>query len=112
LSLKTFKADDVSYEKFKSICAREHTGVGDKLNEFIEKYNKEHGDGNPNYSLDLFDHEEMKAVPAVFRTRDDWKEYIEKLPPKEAQELLWQVQTINSLTEKKVNYGTTNVRIN
>lgn len=111
MSLRTFKADDMAYEKFKSICARERTGVGEKLNEFIEKYNKEHGDGNPNYSLDAFDHEEMKAVPAVFRDRDSWQSYIENLGEKDLQELQWQIQTINSLTNNKINHGTTNVRV-
>ena len=111
MSLKTFKVDDVTYEKFKSLCARERIGVGNKINEFIEKYNKEHGDGNPNYSLDLFDHEEMKAVPAVFRTRKDWADYIENIDEKDSQELVWQIQTIHSLIDKKVKYGTTHVRV-
>jgi len=111
LSLKTFKVNDEAYEKFKSLCARERIGIGDKINEFIIQYNKEHGDGNPNYSLDLFDHEEMKAVPAVFRTREDWVNYIENLNEKDTQDLLWQIQTIHTLTDKKFNYGTTHVRI-
>lgn len=109
--LRTFEADKESYDDFKSLCAKENVHVGDKINEFIKEYNKIHGDGNPAYTLDQFvDNPGMKAVPAFFRNREDWQIYIENLPEKEAQELLWQSQTINSLADKKVNHGTTNVR--
>lgn len=102
MTLRSFEAKTEAYDKFKSICGRERVGVGEKLNEFIEKYNKEHGDGNPNFSLDVFDHEEMKAVPAVYRTRKDWALYIHELNQKDTQDLLWQIQTIHSLTDKKM----------
>ena len=54
---------------------------------------------------------EMKAVPAVFRDRDSWQLYIENLGEKDLQELQWQIQTINSLTNNKITHGTTSVRV-
>ncbi len=109
--LRTFEAEKESYDSFKSLCIKENVNVGDKINEFIKKYNKEHGDGNPAFTMDQFIEDPgMKAVPAFFRHRDDWQIYIENLPKKEVQEILWQAQAINSLADKKFNHGTTQVR--
>lgn len=98
-------------ESFKDIARKERKKLKILHKEIIQEYIKIHGDGNPGFTLDQFtESENMKAVPAVFRDRDDWQNYIENLPEKEAQELLWQSQTIHSLAEKKVNHGTTHVR--
>ena len=104
--------EETDLETFKDIARKERITLKALHKKVILDYNKIHGDGNPGFTLDQFsESNNMKAVPAVFRNRDDWKKYIEELPKKEAQELLWQVQTINSLAEKKVNHGTTNMRI-
>ena len=99
-------------QELRILAIREGKSLKDIMNEITKEYVKVHGDGNPAYTLDQFVEEPgMKAVPAFFRNRDDWQTYIEKLPEKESQELLWQAQTIKSLADKKVNYDTTQVRV-
>lgn len=101
--------DDI--EKFKDLARKERITLKALHKKVILEYNKIHGDGNPGFTMDQFlESDIMKAVPAVFRTREDWQLYIEELVKQDAQELLWQIQTILSLTEKKVNHGTTHVR--
>lgn len=93
--LRTFKTKEEIYTKFKEICVKEGVGVGDKLNEFIEKYIKEHGDGNPAFTLDQFADPNFKVCPAFFRDKQTWKEYLSKLNEKERKEFLEQCQIIN-----------------
>jgi len=103
--------DEDDIEAFKDIARKERITLKALHKKVILDYNKIHGDGNPGYTIDQFiESDIMKAVPAIFRTRDDWQLYIEELAEKEAQELFWQIQTIHSLANKKVNHGTTHVR--
>lgn len=103
--------EEEEHESFKDIARKERKSLKALHKEIIQDYIKIHGDGNPAFTLDQFtDVDNMKAVPAVFRNRDDWQLYIEELNEKDSQELLWQIQTINSLADKKVNHGTTHVR--
>jgi len=90
----------------KKLAVMDHKPLKEYLREIVLNHAKDHGDGNPGFKLDQWiKTPEFKAVPAFFRTREDWQEYIEKLPEKEAQEFLYQAQTINSLADKKVKYG-------
>lgn len=103
--------EEEEHESFKDIARKERKSLKTLHKEIIQDYIKIHGDGNPAFTLDQFVEDSgMKAVPAFYRNRDDWQNYIENLSEKESQEILWQAQTINSLAEKKVNHGTTNVR--
>ncbi len=98
--------------ELKKIALKENLKLKELHKKILLDYIKKHGDGNPAYTMDNFiESKNMKAIPAVFRDRDYWQEYIEKLPKKEVQELLWQIQTIHSLTDKKFNYETTQVKI-
>ena len=74
-------------------------------------YNKEHGDGNPNFTLDQFDQEEMKAVPAVFRDRNYWNNYINKLNDIDLKELESKIYTIKDGIDKKLQYGDAKMRV-
>ncbi len=103
--------DEEDIQKFKDIARKERTTLKALHKKIILDYNKIHGDGNPGFTMDQFlESDIMKAVPAVFRTREDWQLYIEEIDEKSAQELLWQIQTIGALTKNKVNHGTTHVR--
>ena len=103
--LKTWEANVEDYNQFKAMCAKEGVSIGDKINLMIAEEIKVHGDGNPAFSLDQFmDNDKMKAVPAVFRTREEWDEYLQQCDPKTRQEILWQSQTITSLASKWNNH--------
>lgn len=102
--MRSFEAEIESYNEFKSILAKDGQDVGEKINEFIKKFNKEFGDGNPGFSLDQFiENEAMKAVPAVFRSREDWINWVKQCSdPNLLQEIITQGQTIVDLTDKRI----------
>ena len=100
MSLKTFKAEDAAYDKFKSICAREKIGVGDKLNEFITQYNQEHGDGNPVFTLDHYTDVNFLATPAFHRTLSAWESYLTKCDNKEYKQWVSQLENLLNLEHK------------
>lgn len=104
MTLRTFETDEEKWTKFKALCAKEGIKIGKKLNEFIDKELKEHGDGNPAYTIDHFvDNPQMKAVPAFFRTAEDWEKYLYELPESELQNIIWQSQTIGARAQKRIN---------
>ena len=102
--LKTWEADEEDYKKFKIILAKESIGVGDKINEFIAEYIKLHGDGNPAYSLDQFiKNTGMKAVPAVFRSTEDWLKWVLQCDDEKfLQDIIARNQTILGLADKRI----------
>ncbi|KKK52071.1 hypothetical protein LCGC14_3108620 [marine sediment metagenome] len=77
MTLRTFETDEEKWVQFKALCAKEGVKIGKKLNDFIDKEIKEHGDGNPAFTLDQFvDNPGMQAVPAFYRTAEDWEKYL------------------------------------
>lgn len=115
-NIRTYYLSDEDFEiqeKLEDIAYKERVALSIVIVDAIKEYVIKHGDGNPVFTLDQFAEDEtMKAVPAFFRTRNTWKQYIDNLDSKgkQLQELLWQSQTINSLLEKKSKYDSTNVR--
>lgn len=102
--LRTFDTNEELYNQFKSIIAKERENVGEKLNGFIKEYIKVHGDGNPAFTIDQFiENPTMKAVPAFFRTPDDWEKYLFNLPETEIQDIIWQSQSIGARAQKRLN---------
>jgi len=100
-----FYSEKELYENFKDVCRRERVDIGKKINELIVVYVKEHGDGNPNFTLDQFDQEQMKAVPAVFRTNEDWMSYMNELNEKEFRELETKIYELKSISDKRWEKG-------
>ncbi len=101
--LRTFETEEELYSSFKSLCAKENVNVGDKINELMKKYYKEHGDGNPAFTLDQFVEDSgMKAVPAFFRTIEDWDKYLYDLPSSEVKEILCQSQSIQARSKNRL----------
>jgi len=110
--LKTFEADEASYKKFKEVCLKEGVDMGAKLNEFIKKYNKEFGDGNPVYQItQWFENSGMKAVPALFRDKYAWGNYINALSDKEFRELESQNLMVTNLLSMKFQHGDALARV-
>lgn len=113
-NIRTYYLSDNDFDihkKFEDLAYKERVSLSVIVVEAIKEYVKKHGDGNPVFTLTQFVEDEgMKATPAFFRSRETWKQYVEKLPDKDVKEHLWQSQTINSFLEKKDKHGTTNVR--
>ena len=96
--LRTFETTEELYKAFKALCVKERTAVGAKLNEFIEKYIKEHGDGNPQFTMDQFEDPNFIACPAFYRTGQDWKTWLQKQDEQEREKVKQQILLI----EKKL----------
>jgi len=92
--LRTFATEEELYKKFKAVCSREGANVGDKLNEFIQEYLKEHGDGNPNYALTQWsENPEFMATPALFRKISDWEAYTKALHGRKDWQTMRDIET-------------------
>lgn len=102
--MRSFEAEKEAYQQFKAILAKDGIDVGEKLNQFIKKFNKEFGDGNPGFSLDQFiNNEKMKAVPAVFRRKEDWLAWVLQCKDEKLlQDIISQNQTILSLADNRI----------
>ena len=93
--LRTFETNEESYEKFAELCRKERVKIGAKLNEFIEQYIKEHGDGNTQFTIDQFEDPGFMACPAFYRNGDDWKQYMKKQTPEELEKIKQQIIMID-----------------
>ncbi len=101
LSNEDFQLQD----NIDELAYRERTNLSNIILDALKEYWEKHGDGNPMYTLDQFaEHDEMKAVPAVFRDRGVWDEYLHECDPKLRQEILYQSQTIGALAKKWGKY--------
>lgn len=102
--MRSFEAEKEAYQEFKAILAKDGIDVGEKLNQFIKKFNQEFGDGNPGYTLDQFcENDMMLAVPAVFRSKEDWLEWVLKINDESMlQKVLGQAQTILGLADNRI----------
>jgi len=84
---------------------REGSDANKILWKFIETHVKQHGDGNPTFTLDQFDHWGMKAVPAVFRSLSDWDEYVNNLSERDFREMEAQIYAIKDKLVMKWKRG-------
>ena len=77
--MRSWEPDDTQYNLFKAMCSKEGVKVGEKINELIEKENKEHGDGNPSFHITDFVDENFLAPPAFMRDGQSVRNYLEKI---------------------------------
>lgn len=78
--LRTFETEKEKYNQFKALCTKEGVDVGKKLNEFIDSFIKEHGDGNPHSTLDQFtNNQDFFITPAVFRKPEDIRKWLQQI---------------------------------
>ncbi len=73
------------YERFKEVAWRERKPMNVLIQEFMKKYIKEHGEGNPLYQIDKWiENPELIATPAFFEDIEKWKAYVKRIDdPKE-----------------------------
>jgi len=102
--MRTFEAEKEEYDKFKSTLAKDDKDIGETIRAWIRKFNLEYGDGNPGYSLDPFIKDAaMKAVPAVFRNKQDWYNWLLKCTDEKlVQDVLSQAQLILGLADNRI----------
>jgi len=93
--LRTWEAIDKDYNEFKSILARNGAHVGDMLNQFIADYNKKHGDGNDQFTLEQFADPNFIACPAFYRDGVAWEHYMKNANPDELEKLKHQIILID-----------------
>ena len=104
-NIKTYYLSDSdidTQEKFEELAHKERTSVSDLYRSAIQEYLEKHGDGNPVYTLDQFNDESFKAVPAVFRNSEAWNNYYSKLDKKQYREIDQQWQMILTIHNKKL----------
>jgi len=89
----------------KILAVREGITLKELHKRIFVDYIKKHSDGTPNFTLDQFDREEMKAVPAVFRDLPYWQNYIEGMNETDFREMETQVYAIKDKLDKKWEKG-------
>ena len=111
--LRTFEADEKAYKEFKINCDREGVPIGEKINNFIKEYNKNHGDGNPAFTLEPWQKENsMLAIPALMRNGEEIGTYLNKAPKKIIQEIEDQINRVwIDKLNKLFQYGDANRRV-
>ena len=93
--LTTFNVDKENWREFRMLMVKENRPAGDALNEFIEKYLKEHGDGNPQFTLEHYADPNFIACPAFYRDGQAWQNYMNQATPEELEKLKAQIILID-----------------
>lgn len=96
--LVNFRWELGMYEELKMLALKEHTTIKDLITRELEKYVKEHKDGNPQFKLDQFKDPNFIACPAFYRSPQTWENYIKKADTKELFKVKSQILAI----EKKL----------
>ncbi len=99
-------------DNFKKIAIRDDVPLKVLHKQALEEYIKRHGDGNPAFMIDQwFENPGMKAVPALFRDKYAWGNYINALSDKEFRELESQALMISNLLSMKFQHGDALARV-
>ncbi len=91
-------------EKIEGIASRERVNLSMVIVDALKEYVIKHGDGNPVFSLDPFIKDaEMAAVPAMFRSTEDWLKWILACDDEKfLQDIIAKNQTILQLADKRI----------
>ena len=91
-------------KKAEEIAGKEHISFSKVIMNLLVEYVKIHGDGNPAFSLDQFiKNTEMAAVPAVFRSTEDWLKWVLQCDDEKfLQDIITRNQTILGLADKRI----------
>ena len=89
--LVNFRMDEDKYNKLKMQALKEKITVKNLIAQQLEKYIKEHGDGNPQFTMDQFEDPNFIACPAFYRSLNTWDYYMSRASPEELQKLKNQI---------------------
>ena len=90
-------------ETFKDIARKERRKIKEIHKQLIEDYIKEHGDGNPSYTLDHFDDENFLATPAYHRPLHAWESFLKKCTDIEYKQWTTQLESLLNLERRMTN---------
>ena len=95
--------EEPTWEAFQEICDTDRESTSLKINEILAKYVKEHGSGNPQYSLDQWKlNMDFMVTPAFFETVHKWMRYVNDIDdPKEIKKLEDKLSQISRLVEHR-----------
>lgn len=88
-------------DEFEKIAEREGKSFSELVVELIEKYSKEHGDGNPNYELTQWAQQpDFKVTPAFFAENEKWDAYLKQCSRQELAQVEGKSLFIRGLARK------------
>jgi len=112
--MRSFKAKEETYAKFKALLVARGEQIGDVFNDFMEEFVLKNTDKMP--TLDKFvDNPEFRILPPFpilnELDRSKWILHLEahKSNKKYLDELVWSSQTVGALSQKMKDHGITNV---
>ena len=86
--------DEKIFEEIKRLAGLEGKDVSELTFELYKTHVKVHGSGNPNYTLDPFQDEGMKALPAFMVDINKWILHFQKSNDKDLDEIIEQSEKI------------------
>ena len=72
-------------QKIEDLANRERVNLSNIIIDALKEYLKNHGDGNPAFTLDQFADPDFSVCPAFYRDGSIWEKYIKKADKKEAK---------------------------
>lgn len=96
-----FVLDEELKNRLKVQAAKENKDMSIIVEELLEKYLKEHGDGNPSYQLTQWQEQsDFRVTPAFARTNKDWMLYLQKCDAKELQYIAYHGGEISGMARR------------
>ncbi len=86
--------NEKTFSEIKRLAGLDGKDVSELTFEIYEEYVKVHGSGNPNYTLDPFQDEGMKALPAFMEDVNKWFIHLQKSNDKDLDEIIEQSEKI------------------
>jgi len=86
--------DEKTLKEMQRLAGLDGKDLSQLTFELYEKYIKIHGSGNPAYTLDQFQDEGMKALPAFMEDVNKWFIHLQKSNDKDLDEIIEQSEKI------------------
>lgn len=65
------------YDEFLRVALREGERASTKIQDFMSRYVKDHGSGNPSFEITQWiDNKDFRAVPTLLSGREKWDRYL------------------------------------
>lgn len=99
--LSGFLIKETTKDWLKIQAIKERKEMSEIVEQLLERYRKEHGDGNPNYQVTQWvEQEDFRVTPAFARTSKDWMLYLQKCDAKELQYIAYHGLELSSMAKR------------